>query len=75
MDLVVLPEGAPGAGAPRRALDRLAETVIHHFAHEENVLFPIAEQRLDASALAALGTRWAECRRVVLRAPATPVGG
>ena len=74
LDRVVLPEGAPGAGDPRRALDQLAETVLHHFAHEENVLFPIAVGRLDAAALEELGARWAERRRVVLRVP-TPAGG
>lgn len=75
LDRVVLPEGAPGSGDPRRALDQLAETVIHHFAHEENVLFPIAAQRLGEAALAALGARWAERRHVALRLTAPNARG
>ncbi|MBI4674274.1 MAG: hemerythrin domain-containing protein [Chloroflexi bacterium] len=37
-----------------------------HFAKEENVLFPLAEQLLSARALEELGAQWAERRGVVL---------
>lgn len=37
-----------------------------HFAKEEQVLFPMAEQMLGAEGLTQLGTRWAERRHVMI---------
>ena len=37
-----------------------------HFAKEEQVLFPIAEQALDQGRLAELGVQWAERRGVAI---------
>jgi hybrid cluster-associated redox disulfide protein len=37
-----------------------------HFAKEEQVLFPLAEQALGADTLTQLGARWAEGRRVTV---------
>jgi hemerythrin-like domain-containing protein len=42
------------------------QTARAHFAKEEQVLFPMAVQVLEASALNQLGSRWAELRKVVI---------
>jgi hemerythrin-like domain-containing protein len=49
----------------RRVLLQVVETARGHFAKEEQVLFPIAEQMLGESRLLDLGRRWSERRRVV----------
>jgi hemerythrin-like domain-containing protein len=38
-----------------------------HFMKEENVLFPMAEQMLDARAMEQMGATWAKRRGVVLQ--------
>jgi len=58
----------PGRSDPQRTVLRFAQTVHDHFDHEEQVLFPLATQVLDASQLAAQGCTWAERRGVGLRA-------
>ncbi len=54
-----------------RDLDQARNLVLHaidvareHFSKEEHVLFPMAEQVLDAETLERLGDQWAERRRV-----------
>jgi len=54
-----------------RDLDQARNLVLHavqvareHFTKEEHVLFPMAEQVLDETALERLGDQWAERRRV-----------
>ncbi|NIN68730.1 MAG: hypothetical protein GTO63_29295 [Anaerolineae bacterium] len=37
-----------------------------HFAKEEQILYPIAEQVLDTDTLTQLGRQWAERRGVVI---------
>jgi hemerythrin-like domain-containing protein len=64
---ILAPAGTEGRPDPQRNVLRLAETVRHHFDHEENVLFPLATGALDAARLDALGALWAERRRVEVR--------
>ena len=40
------------------------QTARAHFAKEEQVLFPMAVQMLEANALNQLGAKWAEARKV-----------
>jgi iron-sulfur cluster repair protein YtfE (RIC family) len=54
-------------------LDRAKSLLLHtitlarqHFAKEEQVLFPMAQQVLDDQTLSELGAQWAERRKVVL---------
>lgn len=42
------------------------ETARAHFAKEEQVLFQMATQMLDASQLNQLGAKWAETRKVMI---------
>lgn len=42
------------------------QTARAHFAKEEQVLFPMANQMLEANALNQLGARWAEMRKVMI---------
>lgn len=42
------------------------QTARTHFAKEEQVLFPMAAQMLEANALKQLGTKWAEMRKVMI---------
>jgi hemerythrin-like domain-containing protein len=63
---LLAPAGEPGRPDPQRTVLRLVETVRHHFAHEENVLFPIAARTLEPARLEALGAHWAELRGVEL---------
>ena len=42
------------------------QTARAHFAKEEQMLFPIAAQRLEANALNQLGAKWAETRKVMV---------
>ena len=65
---LLAPADTPGRPDPQRTVLRLVETVRHHFAHEENVLFPLAGRSLDAARLAALGAEWAARRGVGLGA-------
>lgn len=64
---ILAPASTPGRPDPQRTVLRLAETVRHHFDHEENVLFPLAAGALDAPHLAELGASWAERRKVEAR--------
>ncbi len=50
----------------RRLVKDILFLAREHFAKEENMLFPMAEQMLDADTLEQLGVRWAERRSVVL---------
>lgn len=52
----------------RALLERIAPLARQHFAKEEQVLFPMAEQRLGAARLEELGARWAEERGVAVGA-------
>ncbi|HLF57123.1 MAG TPA: hemerythrin domain-containing protein [Thermoanaerobaculia bacterium] len=63
---LLAPAGEPGRPDPQRTALRLVETVRHHFAHEENVLFPLAAGTLEPARLEALGALWAERRGVDL---------
>jgi regulator of cell morphogenesis and NO signaling len=45
-------------------LQRLMQVAREHFAKEERVLFPLAEQHLGAQALQHLNAQWAERRGV-----------
>lgn len=49
-------------------VQRLVETVRHHFGHEENTLFPLARRVLPLSHLEELGARWAAARGVSIGA-------
>jgi len=53
------------AGAQHLALHAI-QVARDHFAKEEQVLFPMAQQVLSAEALAQLGAQWAEQRQVRL---------
>jgi iron-sulfur cluster repair protein YtfE (RIC family) len=54
------------AGVQRLMLDIL-RTARAHFAKEEQILFPTAEQALDEKTLTRLGAEWAVKRTVFLR--------
>ncbi len=54
--------GAAEAGEVADLLLRVVEVVRPHFAKEEQVLFPAAEEVLPAATLLELGERWAEAR-------------
>lgn len=61
---LLAPAGEPGRPDPQRTVLRLAESVRHHFDHEENVLFPLAAGALGDERLESLGRAWAERRKV-----------
>lgn len=63
--LARLPQTDSAAQA-RRMLKDVLFAGREHFMKEENVLFPMAEQLLQAHTLEKLGTEWAERRGVVL---------
>jgi hemerythrin-like domain-containing protein len=65
---LLAPAETPGRPDPQRTLARLVETVRHHFAHEERVLFPLASSVLSSDRLGELATIWAERRDVEIRA-------
>ncbi|MBI3738739.1 MAG: hemerythrin domain-containing protein [Chloroflexi bacterium] len=50
----------------RRTVQDILYTAREHFAKEENVLFPMAEQMLDERTQELLGLEWAKRRGVVL---------
>ncbi|MBI3914701.1 MAG: hemerythrin domain-containing protein [Chloroflexi bacterium] len=54
------------ADAARRVMKDVVLAACEHFAKEENILFPMAEQMLDARALEEMGAEWATRRGVVL---------
>ncbi len=51
-------------GEARNLVIYAIEVARQHFAKEEQVLFPMARQTLDAAALEDLGAQWARHRRV-----------
>ena len=51
----------------RRQLLHVVQVAREHFAKEEQVLFPLAEQALGSETLHNLGARWAEARGVSIR--------
>jgi len=51
-----------GRADPAPLVRRLVEVARAHFAKEEQILFPLAEDLLSAEALEAAGERWAERR-------------
>jgi hemerythrin-like domain-containing protein len=65
---VLAPAAAPGRPKPQHTVTRLVELLLHHFEHEEQVLFPIAATLLDGARLDELGAIWAERRGVGIRA-------
>ncbi len=50
----------------RELIQEAVHAAREHFAKEEQMLFPMAEQLLDASTLEELGAEWARRRSVVL---------
>ncbi len=58
--------GLDNADEARRLVRDVLFAAHEHFAKEENVLFPMAEQMLDERTLERLGREWAERRSVVL---------
>jgi hemerythrin-like domain-containing protein len=50
----------------RNLLLHAIRTARAHFAKEEQVLFPMAAQMLEATALNQLGAKWAEARKVAV---------
>lgn len=50
----------------REQLLGVVDVAQHHFAKEEQVLFPMASQVLSEEALMRLGSQWAESRSVVV---------
>jgi hemerythrin-like domain-containing protein len=64
---VLAPAAAPGRAKPQRTVARLVELLLHHFEHEEQVLFPIAATLLDGARVDELGAIWAERRGVGVR--------
>lgn len=58
-----------GADEGRELLGRIAGLAHEHFAKEEQVLFPLAEERLGAGQLEEIGARWAEERGVTIGSP------
>jgi regulator of cell morphogenesis and NO signaling len=58
----------------RRLLLHAAATARDHFAKEEQVLFPLAEQLLGAGELERLGAIWAERRGVAIVRPTSDLG-
>jgi iron-sulfur cluster repair protein YtfE (RIC family) len=58
------PVAAEGDLSRAWLVERLCETLLHHFAHEEHVLFVLASRIADATALEELGARWAGRRAV-----------
>lgn len=67
---LLAPEETPDRPPTDRIVTLLVETVRHHFAHEEQVLFPMAGELLPADTLATLACQWAERRGVGLPAQA-----
>lgn len=63
---LLAPEETPGRPPTERTVAVLVETIRHHFAHEEQVLFRMAGDLLPAELLDSLGRLWAERRSVVL---------
>ena len=51
----------------KKLLIHVVEVARGHFAKEEQVLYPMAEQVLGAGTLAHLGAEWAGQRKVVIR--------
>jgi hemerythrin-like domain-containing protein len=64
--LDAIPEAADLDSARGRLL-RVIQVARQHFAKEEQVLFPMADQFLNQEQLEQLGERWAERRRVDVR--------
>jgi len=54
----------------RRSLLHALSLAREHFAKEEQVLFPLAENLLGDEELARLGAEWATRRGVAVRSPA-----
>jgi iron-sulfur cluster repair protein YtfE (RIC family) len=50
----------------RKLLLHLVEVARGHFAKEEQILFPLAEQTLPSEQLISLGSEWAKRRRVMI---------
>jgi len=59
--------GTPDLDAARNRLLHAIQVARQHFAKEEQVLFPMADQFLNLEELQQLGDRWAERRRVDVR--------
>jgi regulator of cell morphogenesis and NO signaling len=64
--LSALPDAEDIEAAGNRLL-RVVQVARQHFAKEEQVLFPMAEQVLGPERLTDLGARWAKQRRVSVR--------
>lgn len=58
--------GLTEAALARQLLLQVVEVARGHFAKEEQVLYPMAQQALGETALEELGARWAEQRQVVV---------
>lgn len=57
----------PDLDAARSSLQRVIQVARQHFAKEEQILFPMADQFLNLEELERLGDRWAERRHVDVR--------
>ncbi len=64
---------APEADRARRCITEAVELAREHFAKEERVLFPLAEQMIPEESLVELGHAWAVRRHVTLT-PAVRTG-
>jgi len=71
--LAALRSGADEAAARRHLLHAVV-TAREHFAKEEQILFPLAEQLLGAAELERLGAIWAERRGVAVERSSPCVG-
>ncbi|MCM2269727.1 MAG: hemerythrin domain-containing protein [Thermoanaerobaculia bacterium] len=68
---------AEDEGPARRAMLRVVQQAREHFAKEEQVLFPLAEELVGAAELERLGAEWAARRGVACgaRSPCHAGGG
>ncbi len=64
-DLARLPQ-TPSLAEARDLIDEVVHAAREHFAKEEQMLFPMAEQVLSERTLEELGAEWARRRSVVL---------
>ncbi len=56
----------PDLAEAKNLLLHAIQTARAHFAKEEQVLFPMAGQMLEANQLSQLGAKWAEIRKVAV---------
>jgi hemerythrin-like domain-containing protein len=64
---ILAPAETAGRADAQSTAARMIEIVRHHFSHEEQVLFPLAETVLDPQRLSDLAAEWAARRGVAVR--------